>query len=75
MTLVDSGGNFDQGIGSIDGDNLLWKSVGNFADGRPVMFEWKTAFSDDGNTMIHSGFVTVDGARSYFSYAVKRVVK
>jgi len=75
MTLVDSGGNFDQGIGSIDGDNLLWKSVGNFADGRPVKFEWKTAFSDDGNTMVHSGFITVNGARSYFSYSVKRVVR
>lgn len=74
MTLVDSGGNFDQGIGSIDGDKILWKSVGNFADGRPVKFEWKTIFSDHDNTMVHSGFITVDGARSYFSYAVKRVV-
>ena len=75
MTLVDSGGNFDQGIGSIEGDKLVWESVGNFADGRPVKFQWNTTFKDDGNTQVHAGSVTVDGKRSYFSYAVKRLSK
>jgi len=75
MTLVDSGGNFDQGIGLIEGDKLVWESVGNFADGRPVKFQWNTTFKDKGNTQVHAGSVTVDGKRSYFSYAVKRVRK
>ena len=75
MTLVDSGGNFDQGIGLIEGDKLVWESVGNFADGRPVKFQWNTTFKDEGNTQVHAGSVTVEGKRSYFSYAVKRVRK
>ena len=75
MTLVDSGGNFDQGIGSIETDKLVWQSVGNFADGRPVKFEWTTTFTDNGNTQVHAGFVTVDGAKSRFSYSVKRVAQ
>lgn len=75
MTLVDSGGNFDQGTGSIEADKVVWKSVGKFADGRPVRFEWTTTFSNNGNTQVHSGFVTVDGAKSNFSYAVKRATK
>lgn len=75
MTLVDSGGNFDQGIGSIETDKLVWQSVGNFADGRPVKFEWTTTFADNGNTQVHAGFVTVDGAKSRFSYSVKRVAQ
>lgn len=75
MTLVDSGGNFDQGIGSIETDKLVWQSVGNFADGRPVKFEWTTTFGDNGNTQFHAGFVIVHGARSRFSYSVKRVVQ
>ena len=75
MTLVDSGGNFDEGIGLIEGDKLVWESVGNFADGRPVKFQWNTTFKDKGNTQVHAGSVTVDGKRSYFSYAVRRVRK
>jgi hypothetical protein len=75
MTLVDSGGNFDEGIGSIETDKLVWKSFGSFADGRPVKFEWTTTFADNGNTQVHAGFVTVDGARSRFSYSVKRVAQ
>ena len=75
MTLVDSGGNFDQGIGSIETDKLVWQSFGNFADGRPVKFEWTTTFADNDNTQVHTGFVTVDGARSRFSYSVKRVTQ
>lgn len=75
MTLVDSGGNFDQGTGSIEADKVVWKSVGRFADGRPVRFEWTTTFSNNGNTQVHSGFVTVDGAKSNFSYSVKRVTQ
>ena len=34
MTVVDSAGNFDQGIGSIEARMLEWSSFGNFADGR-----------------------------------------
>lgn len=75
MTLVDSGGNFDEGIGSIETDKLVWQSFGSFADGRPVKFEWTTTFADNGNTQVHAGFVTVDGARSRFSYSVKRVAQ
>jgi hypothetical protein len=75
MTLVDSGGNFDQGIGIMQGNKLVWESVGNFADGRPVKFQWNTTFKDDGKTQVHAGSVTVNGKRSYFSYAVKRVRK
>ena len=75
MTLVDSGGNFDQGIGIMQGNKLVWESVGNFADGRPVKFQWNTTFKDNGNTQVHAGSVSVDGKRSYFSYAVKRVRK
>lgn len=75
MTLVDSGGNFDQGIGSVQADKVVWKSVGKFADGRQVRFEWTTTFTNNDNTQSHSGFVTVDGVKSNFSYAVKRVIK
>jgi hypothetical protein len=75
MTLVDSGGNFDQGIGIMQGNKLVWESVGNFADGRPVKFQWSTTFKDNGNTQVHAGSVSVDGKKSYFSYAVKRVRK
>jgi hypothetical protein len=75
MTVVDSAGNFDQGIGSIDAGILEWSSVGNFADGRPVEYEWKTTFSNDGNTHVHTGFVKVDGVASKFSDTLKRVVR
>lgn len=75
MTVVDSGGNFDQGIGSIKAGNLEWTSFGNFADGRAVESRWKTAFSDDGNTHLHTGFVEVDGVRNNFSDTLKRVIK
>ena len=75
MTLVDSGGNFDQGTGSNKGNKTIWKSSGRFADGRPARFDWTTTFSENGNTQIHAGYVTVDGARNSFSYSVKRVAR
>ena len=75
MTLVDSGGNFDEGIGSIETDKVVRQSFGSFADGRPVKFEWTTTFAENGNTQVHAGYVTVDGAKSRFSYSVKRVAQ
>jgi hypothetical protein len=75
VTVVDSGGNFDQGTGSIEAGNLEWASSGNFADGRAVEYRWKTTFSDDGNTHVHTGFVEVNGVRNNFSDTLKRVVK
>jgi hypothetical protein len=75
VTVVDSGGNFDQGIGSIEAGKLEWSSFGNFADGRAVEYKWKTIFSNDGNTHVHTGFVEVDGVRNNFSDTLKRVVK
>ena len=73
MTVVDSAGNFDQGIGSIAAGMLEWSSFGNFADGRVVEYKWKTTFSNDGNTHAHTGFVKVDGVQSNFSDTLKRV--
>ena len=75
LTVVDSGGNFDQGTGSIEAGGLEWASFGNFADGRAVEYKWKTTFSDDGNTHVHTGFVEVNGVRTNFSDTLKRVVK
>jgi hypothetical protein len=75
VTVVDSGGNFDQGIGSIEAEKLVWTSFGNFADGRAVEYKWKTVFSNDGNTHVHTGFIEVAGARNNFSDTLKRVVK
>ena len=75
VTVVDSGGNFDQGTGSIEAGSLEWASFGNFADGRAVEYKWKTTFSEDGNTHVHTGFVEVNGVRNNFSDTLKRVVK
>ena len=75
LTVVDSGGNFDQGTGSIKAGSLEWTSFGNFADGRAVEYKWKTTFSEDGNTHVHTGFVEVNGVRNNFSDTLKRVVK
>ena len=75
VTVVDSGGNFDQGIGSIEAEKLVWTSFGNFADGRAVEYKWKTVFSNDGNTHVHTGFIEVAGVRNNFSDTLKRVVK
>ena len=75
VTVVDSGGNFDQGIGSIELGKFAWVSFGNFADGRAVEYEWETVFSSDGNTHAHTGFVKVDGVRNNFSDTLKRVDK
>jgi len=75
VTVVDSGGNFDQGIGSIEAGSLEWESSGNFADGRAVEYKWTTTFSDDGNTHVHTGFVEINGARNNFSDTLKRVDK
>ena len=75
VTVVDSGGNFDQGIGSIQLGKFAWVSFGNFADGRAVEYEWETVFSSDGNTHAHTGFVKVDGVRNNFSDTLKRVDK
>ena len=75
VTVVDSGGNFDQGFGSIKAGSLEWTSSGNFADGRAVEYKWKTTFSDDGNTQLHTGFVEVNGVRNNFSDTLKRIVK
>ena len=74
-TVVDSGGNFDQGIGSIEAGKLVWTSFGNFADGRAVEYEWETVFSGDGNTHIHTGFVKLDGVQNNFSDTLKRVTR
>ena len=73
MTVVDSAGNFDQGIGSIEAGMLEWSSFGNFADGRVVEYKWKTTFSIDGNPHVHTGFVKVDGVQSNFSVTQERV--
>ena len=73
VTVVDSGGNFDQGIGSIEAGKLVWTSFGNFADGRAVKYKWKTIFSNDGNTHVHTGFIEVVGVRNNFSDTLKRV--
>jgi hypothetical protein len=75
VTVVDSGGNFDQGTGSMEAGSVEWASFGNFADGRAVEYKWKTTFSDDGNIHIHTGSVKVDGIRNNFSDTLKRVVK
>ena len=75
VTVVDSGGNFDQGFGSIKAGSLEWTSSGNFADGRAVEYKWKTTFSDGGNTQLHTGFVEVNGVRNNFSDTLKRIVK
>lgn len=75
VTVVDFGGNFDQGIGSIEAGKFVWVSFGNFADGRAVEYEWETVFSGDGNTHVHTGFVTVGGVRNNFSDTLKRVDK
>ncbi len=75
VTVVDSGGNFDQGIGSIELGQFAWVSFGNFADGRAVEYEWETVFSSDGNTHTHTGFVKVDGVRNNFSDTLKRVAR
>lgn len=75
VTVVDSGGNFDQGIGSIELGKFAWVSFGNFADGRAVEYQWETVFSSDGNTHTHAGFVKVDGVRNNFSDTLKRVDK
>jgi hypothetical protein len=72
MTVVDSAGNFDQGIGSIEAGKLEWSSFGNFADGRAVEYKWKTTFSNDGNIHVHTGFVKVDGVQNNFSDTLKR---
>ena len=75
VTVVDSGGNSDQGIGSIEADKLVWTSFGSFADGRAVKYEWKTVFSGDGNTHAHTGFIKVSGVQSNFYDTLKRVAK
>ena len=75
MTVVDSAGNFDQGIGSIEARMLEWSSFGNFADGRVLEYKWKTAFSNEGNTHFHTGFVTVDGLQGNFSDTLKWVAR
>jgi hypothetical protein len=75
VTVVDSGGNFDQGTGSMEAGSVEWASFGNFADGRAVEYKWKTTFSDDGNIHINTGSVKVDGIRNNFSDTLKRVVK
>ena len=74
VTVIDSGGNYDQGIGSMEAGIIEWASFGNFADGRAVEYKWKTVFSDDGNTHVHTGFVEVDGVRNNFTDTLKRVV-
>ena len=75
VAVVDSGGNFDQGIGSIEAGQLVWTSLGNFADGRAVEYKWKTIFSSDGNTHVHTGFIEVAGVRNNFSDTLKRVAR
>jgi hypothetical protein len=75
VTIVDSGGNFDQGLGSIEAGKIVWASFGNFADGRAVEFQWETVFSNDGNTHIHTGFVKLDGVQNNFADTLKRVAK
>lgn len=75
VTVVDSGGNFDRGIGSIEVGKLVWLSFGNFADGRAVEYEWKRVISSDGNTHIYTSFVKIGGVRNNFSDTLKRVNK
>ena len=54
---------------------LEWSSFGNFADGRALEYKWKTAFSNEGNTHVHTGFVTVDGLQGNFSDTLKWVAR
>jgi hypothetical protein len=75
VTVIDSGGNFDQGVGSVEIGKFVWVSIGNFADGRAVRYEWETVFSSDGNTHVHTGFIIVGGVRNNFSDTLKRVDK
>ena len=75
VTVVDSGGNFNQGIGSIEVEKFAVVSFGNFADGRAVEHEWETVFCSDVNTHVHTGFAKVGGVRNNFSDTLKRVEK
>ena len=72
---LDSGGNWYEGTISKQGDKLVWKVGGSFADGRPAQVQSETTFEDSGDTRVIVGATIVGGVRNEFRDVGKRVWK
>ena len=75
LTAVNSGGNFDQGTVTKQGDKLVGSTAGSFADGRKVEYKWETTFAQNGSVRVETGATILNGVRSEFRDTYKKAAK